>query len=143
MDFSSNTNDLRQISMATIDLCVRHGIMLKRWGVKRLSSPLYIQLKEEINMTTANTGTTKRKTSRGKKGNASPSLAKAVGSKMAEAKEEEQAACLSMEEREQCIASAAYCRAEQRNFENGTALDDWLAAESDINARYPKEMLEE
>jgi hypothetical protein len=33
------------------------------------------------------------------------------------------------------ISRAAYQRAEQRGFEPGHALDDWLAAEKEIDAR--------
>jgi hypothetical protein len=33
------------------------------------------------------------------------------------------------------IAEAAFYRAEQRGFEPGHELDDWCAAESDIDAR--------
>jgi hypothetical protein len=39
--------------------------------------------------------------------------------------------------REQQIAEAAYFRAEQRNFEAGRALDDWLAAEVEIDSLRP------
>ncbi|HWW80871.1 MAG TPA: DUF2934 domain-containing protein [Steroidobacteraceae bacterium] len=33
------------------------------------------------------------------------------------------------------IATEAYLRAERRNFVAGHELEDWLAAESDVNAR--------
>jgi hypothetical protein len=36
--------------------------------------------------------------------------------------------------REQCIAEAAYLLAEQRGFEPGHALADWLAAEKAVDA---------
>ena len=39
--------------------------------------------------------------------------------------------------REKRIAVAAYYRAEQRNFEAGRALDDWLAAELEIDSLRP------
>ena len=39
--------------------------------------------------------------------------------------------------REQKIAEAAYLRAEQRNFESGRELDDWLAAELEIDSLRP------
>ncbi len=42
---------------------------------------------------------------------------------------------VSREERERLIAVAAYYRAELRGFEPGRALDDWLAAEVEINRR--------
>jgi hypothetical protein len=38
-------------------------------------------------------------------------------------------------ERHEAISHAAYRRAEARGFETGHALDDWLAAEKDIDAR--------
>lgn len=36
--------------------------------------------------------------------------------------------------REQTIAEAAYLRSEQRNFESGRELDDWLAAEVEFDS---------
>ena len=39
--------------------------------------------------------------------------------------------------REQQIALAAYVRAEQRNFEPGRELDDWLAAELEVDSLRP------
>ncbi|MBL8201549.1 MAG: DUF2934 domain-containing protein [Chromatiales bacterium] len=36
--------------------------------------------------------------------------------------------------REQMIAEAAYYRAERRNFAGGRELDDWLAAEEEIDS---------
>jgi hypothetical protein len=39
------------------------------------------------------------------------------------------------EQRQEMIATAAYFRAEQRGFTGGTELDDWLAAEAEINDR--------
>jgi hypothetical protein len=38
-------------------------------------------------------------------------------------------------ERHDAISHAAYRRAEERGFEPGYALDDWLAAEKEIDAR--------
>jgi hypothetical protein len=38
-------------------------------------------------------------------------------------------------ERQQLIAEAAYHRAEARAFEPGHELEDWLAAESEVDAR--------
>jgi len=37
------------------------------------------------------------------------------------------------DERHQLIAEAAYCIAEQRGFEPGHALSDWLAAEKEVD----------
>lgn len=39
---------------------------------------------------------------------------------------------LTPDERNQMIATAAYRRAEQRGFESGHELEDWLAAEAEI-----------
>lgn len=44
-------------------------------------------------------------------------------------------ATVSPEERYQMIAAAAYWRAERRNFAAGGALDDWIAAEAEIDAK--------
>lgn len=41
---------------------------------------------------------------------------------------------LAGEDRRQLIAEAAYYRAEQRGFRPGAELDDWLAAEVEIDA---------
>jgi len=41
------------------------------------------------------------------------------------------------QDREQTIAEAAYFRAAQRNFESGRELDDWLAAELEIDSLNP------
>lgn len=37
------------------------------------------------------------------------------------------------EQRREMIATAAYLRAERRGFENGSDLEDWLAAEEEID----------
>lgn len=37
------------------------------------------------------------------------------------------------EDRQRLIAKAAYFRAERRNFEPGHELEDWLAAESEVD----------
>jgi hypothetical protein len=42
---------------------------------------------------------------------------------------------LSHEERREAIARAAWRRAEQRGFQDGYALDDWLAAEREIDGK--------
>ncbi len=39
-------------------------------------------------------------------------------------------------ERYDMIAEAAYRIAEQRNFQGDMAMDDWLQAEEEVNARY-------
>jgi hypothetical protein len=38
-------------------------------------------------------------------------------------------------ERRALIAAEAYLRAERRNFAPGHELEDWVAAEADVNAR--------
>jgi len=38
-------------------------------------------------------------------------------------------------ERQQMVAVAAYYRAEKRNFEAGHELEDWLAAEAELEAQ--------
>lgn len=40
------------------------------------------------------------------------------------------------QERNQMIAEAAYYIAEQRGFQGDRAMDDWLQAETEINARF-------
>lgn len=47
------------------------------------------------------------------------------------------------EDRQSMIAKAAYFRAEQRNFEPGHELDDWLAAESEVDRRIAQARLSE
>ena len=47
------------------------------------------------------------------------------------------AAKLSSEERQRMIEEAAYYRAEQRGFDNGNEVQDWLDAESEINSKFP------
>jgi len=44
---------------------------------------------------------------------------------------------VSTEERQRLIAEAAYYRAQQRGFSGGDPLDDWLAAERQINQALP------
>ncbi|MCR4300459.1 MAG: DUF2934 domain-containing protein [Sulfuricaulis sp.] len=44
---------------------------------------------------------------------------------------------ISSEERQQMIAEAAYFRAIQRGFNGGNSIDDWLAAEREINRLLP------
>jgi hypothetical protein len=45
---------------------------------------------------------------------------------------------LSPDERRGLIAEAAYLRAERRGFVNGGEMDDWLAAEAEIDAKFSK-----
>lgn len=44
------------------------------------------------------------------------------------------AAAAAGEDRYEMIAIAAYCRAEQRGFNGGDAMQDWLEAEAEIDA---------
>ncbi|HEY4646900.1 MAG TPA: DUF2934 domain-containing protein [Steroidobacteraceae bacterium] len=44
------------------------------------------------------------------------------------------AVSLSAVDRDDMIATAAYFRAQKRNFETGHELEDWLAAEAEIDA---------
>lgn len=45
------------------------------------------------------------------------------------------AKAVSAETRQRMIAEAAYLLAEQRGFQGGSALADWLQAEAEVNAR--------
>jgi hypothetical protein len=45
----------------------------------------------------------------------------------------------STEQRQQMIAVAAYFRAQGRNFEPGQEVEDWLAAEADIDEKLSAE----
>ncbi|HKI62329.1 MAG TPA: DUF2934 domain-containing protein [Mariprofundaceae bacterium] len=47
---------------------------------------------------------------------------------------EGKAKIVSGDERQRMIAECAYCIAEQRGFQGGSALDDWLRAEAEVNA---------
>jgi hypothetical protein len=47
------------------------------------------------------------------------------------------------EDRQSMIAKAAYFRAEQRNFGPGHELQDWLAAESEVDRRITQARLRE
>jgi hypothetical protein len=42
---------------------------------------------------------------------------------------------VSVEERRRMIAQAAYFRAEQRNFAPGHELEDWIAAEAEVDRK--------
>lgn len=44
---------------------------------------------------------------------------------------------ISPEDRRQMISDAAYFRAEKRAFNGECQLEDWLAAEVEINSRFP------
>ncbi len=51
---------------------------------------------------------------------------------------QQRTASMSEEERRQAIAKAAYFRSEQRGFEPGHELEDWAAAEAQVDAAHPK-----
>lgn len=82
--------------------------------------------------------TTKKRTSTGKKGPArskSNTRAKrSTGQADRSHKSPAKAMKLSLEERWRMIALAAYHKAEQREFAPGHEVDDWLAAERDVEA---------
>jgi hypothetical protein len=59
----------------------------------------------------------------------SPTVAPAYNSAASEG-----AAFIAPEQRRAMIAEAAYYKAERRGFESGCALNDWFAAESEIDA---------
>lgn len=44
---------------------------------------------------------------------------------------------ISPEDRQQMISDAAYFLAEKRAFNGACQLEDWLAAEAEINTRFP------
>lgn len=44
---------------------------------------------------------------------------------------------ISPEDRRRMISDAAYFRAEKRAFSGEYQLEDWLAAEAEINTRFP------
>jgi len=44
---------------------------------------------------------------------------------------------ISPQDRQQMVSEAAYYRAEQRAFCGENQLEDWLAAEAEINTRFP------
>lgn len=48
------------------------------------------------------------------------------------------AATVSADERRRMIAEAAYYRALDRKFQGGDPVDDWLAAEHEVNQRLPQ-----
>ncbi len=48
---------------------------------------------------------------------------------------------LTEEERHQLIAKAAYLRASGRGFAPGSELDDWFAAEAEIDRTFPKDSI--
>lgn len=94
-----------------------------------------VATKPAVKKTAAKTGvaTTPAKKTTVRKTALSPSARGAakgqVGSKSA------QKTRVSPEERYQMIAAAAYWRAERRSFAPGGALDDWIAAETEIDAK--------
>lgn len=74
-----------------------------------------------------------RKTTTRKTG--ASSSAQGVATKGKPSSKGAQKVAVTPEERYQMIAAAAYWRAERRNFAVGGALDDWIAAEAEIDAK--------
>jgi hypothetical protein len=72
--------------------------------------------------------TTKKAAPNGKLTDSTPSRGKTTR----EAPNQKEMA-ISLQERQQLIAKAAYFRAQQRNFAPGGELDDWLQSESEVN----------
>ena len=62
-----------------------------------------------------------------------PKAAKVTGTEKNKPKAQQRNA-VAPEERYKMIAAAAYSRAERRGFSIGHALDDWIAAEKEIDA---------
>ena len=54
-----------------------------------------------------------------------------------ERQENEALPSIDSEQRYGMIAEAAYLIAEQRGFQGEAAMDDWLQAEADVDARFP------
>lgn len=71
--------------------------------------------------------TKQKKLSPSLQGNAEKHVVSAPGTPMS----------ISPEDRRQMISDAAYFLAEKRAFNGECQLEDWLAAEADINTRFP------
>lgn len=66
-----------------------------------------------------------------------PKAKKSVASaKPVTASTENKKIAISLNERYQLIATAAYLKAESRGFQGEDSLGDWLAAEAEIDGRY-------
>ena len=61
-------------------------------------------------------------------------IAKAAPDKKTTPKKTQAKPTVTPEQRYNMIAANAYLRAEQRGFSSGHALDDWVAAEAEVNA---------
>ena len=57
----------------------------------------------------------------------------AAGTKVAKAKKPTLTSPLSAEERHRLIAERAYLLAEKRGFQGGNSIEDWLAAEAEVD----------
>ena len=78
-----------------------------------------------------------RKVSESKAANLLPAaskIAKVAATKKVTSNKGIAKASIAPEARYKMIEAAAYLRAEHRSFANGRALDDWLAAEAEIDA---------
>ena len=84
--------------------------------------------------------TTKRKATRSSKSTGSKKSAKATqtAARKPRSRASVPAAESATDLRRQMIAEAAYLRAEQRGFGSGDPLDDWLAAEREVDTQLTK-----
>jgi hypothetical protein len=84
--------------------------------------------------------TTKSKATRSSKNTSSKKSAKATrtAARKPRARASVSAAETATDLRRQMIAKAAYLRAQQRGFGSGDPLDDWLAAEREVDAQLTK-----
>ena len=67
------------------------------------------------------------------KKSALPKTAKVLGAEINISQPQQRKSTVTPEERYKMIAAAAYSRAERRGFASGHALDDWIAAETEID----------
>ena len=77
----------------------------------------------------------KAKTSAVRTGGATPAETPLAAANLAPENGKTSAARISPEERHRLIAEAAYFRASQRGFPGGAEVEDWLAAEAEIDGK--------
>lgn len=84
--------------------------------------------------------TTKSKATRGSKstGSKKPAKTTQTAARKPRARASARTAETATDLRRQMIAEAAYLRAEKRGFASGDPLDDWLAAEREVDTRLTK-----
>jgi hypothetical protein len=82
------------------------------------------------------TGTTRKKPTSSTPATAAKSTRRAKPAESAESGQPERSRyrAITPEQRHQMIAEAAYARAEKRGFQGGSPEEDWLQAESEIDA---------